>query len=95
GFLLNTSSPQLIAEGIEDFIKRYFNDKSHWDFISENGIKRVKEHFTWKLYSERLINLAKIYGFWRYSVSGKEKVKMYKYNDLIYNFIYKERVESL
>ncbi|MDY6933417.1 MAG: sucrose synthase, partial [Spirochaetota bacterium] len=95
GFLLNTSSPQLIAEGIEDFIKRYFNDKSHWDFISENGIKRVKEHFTWKLYSERLLNLAKIYGFWRYSVSGKEKVKMHKYNDLIYNFIFKERAESL
>ncbi|MDY6967820.1 MAG: sucrose synthase [Spirochaetota bacterium] len=95
GFLLNTSSPQLIAEGLEDFINRYLNDRSLWDFISENGIKRVKEHFTWELYSERLLNLAKIYGFWRYSVSGKEKVKMHRYNDLIYNFIYKERAESL
>ena len=93
GFLLNTSRPELIAAGLESFIQRNKNDETLWQTVSKNGIKRVQEHFTWKLYSERLIILSKLYGFWRYSVSGKGKVKMDRYNDLIYYFLFKNRVE--
>ncbi len=91
GFLLNTSSPQLICEGLEEFIAAEHSDPGLWENTSQKGIARVRSHYTWSLYSQKLINLSKIYGFWRYSVSGKEKVKLDRYSDLIYQFLLKQR----
>jgi sucrose synthase len=95
GFLLNTSEPELIAEGLEAFFDMSEKDKNCWATISENGITRVHEHFNWKLYSERLIKLTKLYGLWRYSVSGPDKAKMDRYCDFIYHFLFKERTKHL
>jgi sucrose synthase len=55
----------------------------------------VHEHFNWKLYSERLIKLTKLYGLWRYSVSGPDKAKMDRYCDFMYHFLFKERAKRL
>ncbi len=95
GLLLNTSKPELIAKSLESFIETCNTDKSYWSMISENGIQRVEEHFNWKSYSERLINLTKLYGFWRYSVSGKGRIKLDRYCDFIYHFLFKERAKNL
>jgi sucrose synthase len=95
GFLLNTSKPKLIAEGLEAFFDMCGKDKECWARISKRGIKRVHEHFNWRSYSERLIKLTKLYGLWRYSVSGPDKVKMDRYCDLIYHFLIKERAARL
>ncbi|HPQ52736.1 MAG TPA: sucrose synthase [Spirochaetota bacterium] len=95
GFLLNTSHPELIAGGIEAFIARTGNEPDLWKNISESGIVRVKKFFNWYNYSDRLINLAKLYGFWRYSVSGKGKVKMDRYCDFVYHFLFKKRAKYL
>lgn len=95
GYLLNTSSPDLISASLEKFIRSSLKDPSLWDGISGKGIERVREHFTWKLYSARLINLAKLYGFWRYSVSGKAKIKMDRYCDFIYHFLFRERARMM
>jgi sucrose synthase len=95
GFLLNTSKPELIAKGLEAFFDMCGKDKDCWARISKNGIKRVHEHFNWRSYSQRLIKLTKLYGLWRYSVSGPDKVKMDRYCDLIYHFLIKERAKRL
>jgi sucrose synthase len=63
--------------------------------ISENGITRVQENFNWKSYSQRMINLAKLYGFWRYAVSGKGMFELDRYCDLIYHFLIKEKARHL
>ncbi|MBN2040643.1 MAG: sucrose synthase [Spirochaetes bacterium] len=94
GFLINTSKPELISSELEYYMEEYLNGNSGWETISENGIKRVKEHFNWKLHSERLINLSKLYGFWRYSVSNTGEKKMNLYSDLLYYFLFKERVKD-
>jgi sucrose synthase len=95
GFLLNTSSPSLIARGLEGYLGRREGEPDLWDRISIAGIRRVQEHFTWHLYSERLINLAKVYGFWRYTVSAKGKIPMDRYCEMIYHFLFKERAWSM
>ncbi len=95
GYLINTSKPELIANDIEEFLDLSEKDSGHWDAISEKGITRVKVHFNWNSYSETLINLTKLYGFWRYSVSGKGKVKMDRYSDFIYHFLLKERASRI
>ncbi len=94
GFLMNTSKPELIAKVIVEFIENCGKDKTYWETISENGIRRVKENFTWDLYSKKLISLTKLYGFWRYSVAEKGMVKMDRYCDLIYHMLLKQRAES-
>ncbi len=95
GFLLNTSKPELIARSLENFVYRCDQDETYWLKISQNGIQRVQEHFTWKLYSDTLVFLAKLYGFWRYSVSGEGRIKLNRYCDLIYHFLLKERAKNI
>jgi sucrose synthase len=95
GFLMNTSKPDLIAKSLEGFVEHCKKDVSFWETISENGIKRVRDHFNWKSYSQRMINLAKLYGFWRYAVSGKGMVELDRYCDLIYHFLLKKKVQNL
>ncbi len=91
GFLVNTSKPDLIAASLEDFVNTLKKQPSIWDTVSNNAIDRVKTNFNWKSYSQRLINLSKIYGFWRYAVSGKGMLELDRYCDLIYHFLIKER----
>ena len=95
GFLMNTSKPDLIAASLEKFVEDCEKDKNCWETISENGMKRVQEHFNWRSYSQRMINLTKLYGFWRYAVSGKGMVELDRYCELIYHFLLKQKAQSL
>ncbi|MBF0227222.1 MAG: sucrose synthase [Desulfobacterales bacterium] len=95
GFLMNTSKPELIADVLEKFFKKCNGDENFWKMISEAGIKRVKEKFTWNLYSQKLISFTKLYGFWRYSTAGQAMIKMDKYCDLIYHLLLKRRSANL
>ncbi|MGD8291905.1 MAG: sucrose synthase [Desulfobacterales bacterium] len=95
GFLINTSKPELIAKSLENFVEHCKKDKKYWQTISENGIERVRKHFNWNSYSQRMINLAKLYGFWRYAVSGKGMLELDRYCDLIYHFLLKEKAQKL
>lgn len=91
GYLINPSQSGMIARRIEYFMQGVDKDPGLWDRISRAGIKRVQDDYNWRLYSERLISLAKIYGFWRYSVSGQGKIKMSLYCDFLYHFLIKQR----
>jgi len=95
GFLLNTSKPELISKSLENFIDQCKADRNLWQTISSNGVQRVHDHFNWKSYSQRLINLTKLYGFWRYTVSSKGMLEMNRYCDLIYHFLLKERAQQV
>lgn len=45
--------------------------------------------------SRRLINLTKLYGFWRYSESARGMIELDRYCDLIYQFLIKDRSLSI
>lgn len=95
GFLMNTSKPELMASVISKFIEDCKKDETLWQRVSENGVKRVRDKFTWTLYSQKLIRLTKLYGFWRYAVAGRGMIKMDRYCDLIYHLILRDRAEKL
>ncbi|MBT8369464.1 MAG: glycosyltransferase, partial [Deltaproteobacteria bacterium] len=95
GFLLNTSKPELIAQSLENFINQCKKNKNYWKTISENGIQRVQDHFNWKSYSQRLMNLTRLYGFWRYAVSGKGMLELDRYCDLIYHFLLQDKAQQI
>ena len=68
---MDTSDPKLMAECLEEFIDASSEDDGYWGKISEAGIERVRENFNWDRYARKLVNLTKLYGFWRHTVSGK------------------------
>lgn len=94
GYLVNTSSPELISKTLENFFSNSEADSSLWEKISENSIKRVLEKYTWELYSRKLLNLSKLYGFWRYSVTQPNMKKMNNYCELIHKFLLRERAKN-
>lgn len=79
---------------ILNFLKKVKADKVYWDEISKAGIKRVNEFYNWRLFSDKLLSLSKIYGFWRYAYDLENKA-MDSYLELIYYTIFKPRAESL
>ena len=95
GFLMNTSKPELIGASLEEFADNYQKNGDLWKSISENGIERVQKHFNWKTYSRRLINLTKLYGYWRYTVSGKGMMEMDRYCDVLFHFLIKEKAAKI
>jgi sucrose synthase len=95
GYLLNTSKPELIASSIEKFLDMAGKDNELWETISKNAIERVKEHFNWGSYSRQLVNLTKLYGFWRYAVSEKGMLELDRYCDVLYHFLIKEKAADM
>ena len=95
GFLMNTSKPELIAASLERFFDANSENNELWTTLSENAISRVREHFNWKSYSQRLINLTKLYGFWRYAVSGKGMLELDRYCDVLYHFLIKDKSSQI
>ncbi|MFP4031959.1 MAG: sucrose synthase, partial [Desulfococcaceae bacterium] len=86
---------EVMAEDIERFVKRCGNQEKSWEEISKNGVRRVLEKFTWRQYSERLMHLTKLYGFWRYAAAEEGMVKMDRYCDLLYHLMLRNRAEAL
>ena len=95
GYLMNTSKPEMIAGDILEFLLTCEKDAGHWKMISENGIKRVREKFTWSKYSDKLLHLTKLYGFWRFAESAEGMVRMNRYCDLFYHLFLKPRARDI
>ena len=95
GFLINPTVAQLISDPIVSFQKKTAQDAAYWKTISDGGIERVKAHFTWQLYSEQLLNLTALYGFWRYSVSDAGKQELALYCHLLFHLLFKPRAEAM
>jgi len=95
GFWINPTQPKLLAEPILDFILACEQNAEYWGEISRAGIQRVQEAYTWKLYSEKLLKFAKMYGFWNYSDLSEEKKEVDQYCNLIFHLIFKARAQQL
>jgi len=95
GFLINpTDGPAMIGQLIE-FFAVCSENQDYWKEISNNGMDRAQKHFTWELHCHKLTRLTKVYGFWRYSISGKAKSRLKEYCHLLYHLHFKSRAENL
>ncbi|KAJ4780936.1 Sucrose synthase [Rhynchospora pubera] len=83
GFHIDPYQGDKAAEILVNFFEKVKADPSHWDKISAGGLKRIYEKYTWKLYSERLMTLTGVYGFWKY-VSNLERRENRRYLEMFY-----------
>ncbi|KAM3384277.1 hypothetical protein ACQJBY_008753 [Aegilops geniculata] len=77
-----------------DFFGKCQEDPSHWNKISQGGLQRIEEKYTWKLYSERLMTLSGVYGFWKY-VSNLDRRETRRYLEMLYALKYRKMAETV
>ncbi|KAH1046372.1 hypothetical protein J1N35_037156 [Gossypium stocksii] len=94
GFHVDPYHPDQVTASLIGFFEHCQKDPSYWDEISNGGLKRIYERYTWKIYSERLLTLAGIYGFWKY-VSRLERRETRRYLEMFYILKYQSLVKSI
>ncbi|KAK3194150.1 hypothetical protein Dsin_025460 [Dipteronia sinensis] len=94
GFHIDPYHPDQAAEHMADFFQKCQEDPSYWNKISDAGLQRIYERYTWKIYSERLLTLAGVYGFWKY-VSKLERRETRRYLEMFYILKFRELVTTV
>ncbi|XP_077230868.1 sucrose synthase 1-like [Tasmannia lanceolata] len=94
GFHIDPYQGDKAAELIVDFFEKCKEDPSYWTRISQDGLKRIEEKYTWQIYSERLMTLAGVYGFWKY-VSNLERRETRRYLEMFYALKYRNLAKSV
>ncbi|XP_075509655.1 sucrose synthase 2 [Primulina tabacum] len=94
GFHIDPYHPEKTAALMADFFQRCYEDPSYWAKISDAGLLRIQERYTWKIYSERLMTLAGVYGFWKY-VSKLERRETRRYLEMFYILKFRDLVKSV
>ncbi|KAK3004679.1 hypothetical protein RJ639_018705 [Escallonia herrerae] len=94
GFHIDPFHPDKAAALMAEFFQRCTEDTSYWEKISEAGLQRIQERYTWKIYSERLMTLAGVYSFWKY-VSKLERREIRRYLEMFYILKFRDLVKSV
>ena len=94
GFYINPTHLEEMAEILLAFIAKCDQNPHYWNEISKRGIDRVYSTYTWKIHTNRLLSLAKIYGFWNYT-SKEDREDMLRYTEALFYLLYKPRATAL
>jgi len=94
GFHIDPYHPDQAAALMVDFFQKSKEDPSCWKKISDGGLQRIYERYTWKIYSERLMTLAGVYGFWKY-VSKLERRETRRYLEMFYILKFRDLAKSV
>lgn len=88
GFHIDPNHGEEAARLIAEFFEHCRETPAYWDRISEAGIRRVRQRYTWELYAERMMTLSRIYGFWKY-VTNLERAETRRYLEMFYALQYR------
>ncbi|PWA89593.1 sucrose synthase 2 [Artemisia annua] len=94
GFHIDPYHPDSTAVTIANFFEKCKKEPEYWLKISEGGLKRIYERYTWKIYSERLMTLAGVYSFWKY-VSKLDRREIRRYLEMFYILKFRELANSV
>ncbi|KMT05218.1 hypothetical protein BVRB_7g173620 [Beta vulgaris subsp. vulgaris] len=94
GFHIDPYKGDKAADIIVDFFEKCKLDPTHWERISNGGLERIQEKYTWKIYSKKLLTLAGVYGFWKYA-SEPDKREANRYIEMLLALGYNKLAESV
>jgi sucrose synthase len=83
GFHIDPNHGAQVTDRVADFLDRCAAEPGYWERISEQTLERVRYHYTWDLYAERMMTLSRIYGFWNY-VTDLERAETRRYLEMFY-----------
>jgi sucrose synthase len=94
GFHIDPTSDEEATRVILGFLQHCRDDESAWHQISEGAIRRIEERYTWKRYAERLLDLSRIYGFWRH-ITSLERAETRRYLEMFYGLMFRPRAAAV
>ncbi|XP_061356181.1 sucrose synthase 5-like [Gastrolobium bilobum] len=94
GFHIDPLNGDESSNKIADFFEKCQVDSTHWNKISEAGLQRINECYTWKIYANKLLNTGSIYSFWK-RVNNEQKEAKQTYIHMFYNLMFKNLVKTI
>ncbi|XP_012574468.1 sucrose synthase-like [Cicer arietinum] len=94
GYHIDPYHGDLAAETLVEFFEKSKADPSYWDKISHGGLKRIHEKYTWQIYSDRLLTLTGVYGFWKH-VTNLDRRESKRYLEMFYALKYNKLAEAV
>jgi sucrose synthase len=76
------------------FLRAAEADPQEWTRISEAAIRRVEERYNWPLYASRLLELSRVYGFWKF-ITNIEREETRRYLEMFYALMYRPLAQSV
>ncbi|KFI21314.1 sucrose synthase [Nitrosococcus oceani] len=94
GFHIDPNHGEKAADRIADFFEHCQTEAGYWDKLSQGALRRIKNHYTWELYAERMMTLSRIYGFWKY-VTNLEREERRRYLEMFYNLQFRPLAQQI
>jgi len=94
GFHLDPNHGEQAAQRMADFFARCRREPGHWDELSQGGLQRVAQRYTWARYAERLMTLSRVYGFWKY-VTDLNRAETRRYLQMFYALQFRPLAQSV
>ncbi|CAM8933320.1 unnamed protein product [Rhodiola kirilowii] len=94
GLHIDPYHPDQVSATLTEFFQKCKENPSYWTKISQGGLQRINERYTWKIYSDRLMTLAAVYGFWKH-VSKLERRETRRYLEMFYILKYRDLANSV
>ena len=88
GFHIDPTDADAAAAIIAAFLERTQADGDHWLAIARRGVERVEQRYNWSRYAKRLLELSRIYGFWRY-ITSLDRAETRRYLEMFYALMYR------
>ncbi|CAI9265475.1 unnamed protein product [Lactuca saligna] len=94
GFQIDPNNGDESSNKIADFFQKCKEDDGYWSRISDGGLQRIYECYTWKIYANKVLNMGNVYGFWK-RINKEQKEAKQRYIELFYNLHYKNLVRTV
>ncbi|CAH1437051.1 unnamed protein product [Lactuca virosa] len=94
GFQIDPNNGDESSNKIADFFQKCKEDDGYWSRISDGGLQRIYECYTWKIYANKVLNMGNIYEFWK-RINKEQKEAKQRYIELFYNLHYKNLVRTV
>ncbi|KAL4012804.1 hypothetical protein IC575_029918 [Cucumis melo] len=94
GFHIDPYNGDEASKKIVAFFEKCKSDGGYWNKMSEAGLQRIHECYTWNIYAKKALNMGSIYGFWRQLTKDQKQAKM-RYIEMIYSLLFRNLVKNV
>ncbi|CAI9110323.1 OLC1v1010326C1 [Oldenlandia corymbosa var. corymbosa] len=94
GFHIDPNHGDEASNKLVDFFQKCKEDPEYWNRISSQGLQRIYECYTWKIYANKVLNLGCIYSFWRQLNIDQKQAKQ-RYIQAFYNLQFRNLANKI
>ncbi|HUF46407.1 MAG TPA: sucrose synthase [Vicinamibacterales bacterium] len=88
GFHIDPTDGDAAAGIIAAFLEQAAGDPAIWRAVADAGVSRVDARYNWTRYANRLLELSRVYGFWRY-ITSLDRAETRRYLEMFHALMYR------